>query len=646
MPQYLSTDPNAGQPAVTPPAASQPRYLSTDPHAGEPARAARPDTLMGHTGDFLGEATSSINPVNIYQAIKSIVFDLPQTARGILDANDVVRQKAIEAFKRGDAAEGLRHGLAWATPYLAAAGGGLVGGPAGFVAGTLIGAGAGPRLDQAGEAFAEGRYGKGAGIVTDLGVQAALTRVPAKVSVPVRPRLLRPSPNRQTQAAVRFAEQEGIPVRASTVTERPMIANLEKRLEGTVGGSAPMQAAREAEQAALTTTGTRLAQTANRGAPQTPVSAGEGVRTAVDAKIRDLHQTATTEYDIVRAAEQQQAQTIRQSGGVRAPATAAQPFTAVPLAVDLANTKAALRPLYDRMMREAEIAPPMGGKAQALGALDRLMRGPDQAPLSLVDEALGDLKAMARGADMPELRTGGQSRAAVAVQALDSRVRAAAAQAGPDVLRALEAGRAATTRKYLVAETRDLLSAEPGQVYKHLTANADTAVARLRAVQSVAPAEIPNVARAYLDDALDLATSEGGFIHTDRLFANWQKLGGETKRMLFPRPGQVAALDNFFLLAKKLGTNANPSGTANVLRAFNPTEILGYLPAKALAKVLTSQRGVKYLTTGLRLSASPAPAARALATVQVTRAAQSAGIPLPLRADESAPPAAPAGQRP
>ena len=632
MPQYLSTDPNAGQPAVTPPAASQPRYLSTDPHAGEPARAIRSDTLMGHAGDFLSESTSSINPVKLYHALKSVVMDLPGTVQGIGRAQGELKEKAEQSFQAGDYVAASRHLVNYLLPFI------------------------GPRLDQSGDAFAEGRYGKGLGILTDLGVQTALMKVPAKVSVPVRPRLLRPSPNPQTQAAVRFAEQEGIPVRASTVTGSPMVANLEKRLEGTVGGSAPMQAAREAEQTALAATGARLAREtnrlpppariANRGAPQTPVSAGERVRAAVEAKIRDLHQTATTQYGIVRAAEQQQAQTIRQSGGVRAPATAAQPFTAVPLAVDLANTKAALRPLYDRMMREATIAPPMGGKAQALGALDRLMRGPDQAPLSLVDEALGDLKAMARGADMPELRTGGQSRAALAVQALDARVRATAAQAGPDVLRALEAGRAATTRKYLVAETRDLLSAEPGQVYRQLTANADTAVARLRAVQSVAPVEIPNVARAYLDDALDLATSEGGFIHTDRLFANWQKLGGDTKRVLFPRAGQIEALDNFFLLAKKLGTNANPSGTANVLRAFNPTEILGYLPAKALAKVLTSPRAVKYLTTGLRLSASPAPAAKALAAAQVMRAAQSAGIPLPLRADQSAPPAAPERRQP
>ena len=112
----------------------------------------------------------------------------------------------------------------------------------------------------------------------------------------------------------------------------------------------------------------------------------------------------------------------------------------VGMPVHLAVEKQMLEPLYTRLKRESELVPLQGDKGRALVALDRLMNGPDVAPVSVVDAALGDLKTMARS-EIPELRTAGQGVAAAAVKRLSAAVDRAVAKAGPEAVEALEAGR-------------------------------------------------------------------------------------------------------------------------------------------------------------------------------------------------------------
>ena len=126
----------------------------------------------------------------------------------------------------------------------------------------------------------------------------------------------------------------------------------------------------------------------------------------------------------------------------------------------------------------------------------------------------------------------------------------------------------------------------------------------------MAPAELPKIGRAYLDSLLDQATSEGGFGHGAKLLASWQKLGPETKALLFKDPAYVRDLDNFFLLSKKLAANPNPSGTASTVMRVTEGGLLFTNPltfaateigAAGLSSLLHSSRGVRLLTQGLRL---------------------------------------------
>lgn len=299
-------------------------------------------------------------------------------------------------------------------------------------------------------------------------------------------------------------------------------------------------------------------------------------------------------------------------------------------AVDVSGAKQGpLRSVYeDLSAQNKSVAFQDGtGKAKALRALEKFMSGPDSQPLTVLDGVLGDLKSLSRGADMPELRTAGQGTAALAVKELDGLVRRRAAQAGPHVLKALEEGRAATSQKYAVADVMDMLSAEPGQVFRQLTQAKDVGLARLRAVEKIAPNELPNVGRALLEDMLQIATQEGGFGHGQKLWADWNKIGAETKARLFKKPGQIQALDDFFMLSKKIDENPNPSGTGTMPK-LSFAELFAAVPAWAAAKMMLNPASVKALTTARIAYRSPSRAAQSLVAAQLSKAAQSAGVPL------------------
>jgi hypothetical protein len=317
---------------------------------------------------------------------------------------------------------------------------------------------------------------------------------------------------------------------------------------------------------------------------------------------------------------------------------AAEGMQAMQLAVDLRDAKASLAPLLDRLNRKRELTGQlMGDEGRAAVALDALVNGPDHAPLSVVDAALGDIKAMARGAEMPELRTTGQGLAAQAVADLDLLVRLRAEQAGPQVLDALEQGRAATKAKWGAADVLDTVSDEPVRAFRQATARGDAGIDRLREVAKLAPGEMPKVGRAVLEELFGMATAEGGFDRGARLFADWQALGPETKKLLYPNPMLRADLDKFFLLAKKMAENPNPSGSALVgalvpqgYALMTPAGVPLLIGSAALSGLLHSPRGVRLLTRGLETPATGGAgkslAMQIRALVPSVRAAQVGGL--------------------
>ena len=549
----------------------------------------------------------------IPEAIKQAVTDPIGTVQGIGAEHQRVFEEAKAAYAKGDYLTAARKGI----NYMAL--------------------GVGPSIDASTDKMMRGDIAEGMG---EVATTAGLTAVGFRPrGAPVtKPPILKGPANAKDAAAVAFARQRGVPLDVGTATGSQFAKNVQKKVASSYGGANTAEALQTSQAQHLTRVGGELAD-ATAAKPTNPVAAGESVRASLTKQIQDLHVKASGAYEVLREMEQAQANGLPTNPKVLATMDAT---ARTPLAVDITAAVKQLQPLYRQLKRESELGIPMhGAKGRTLAALDGLMNSPNVAPLSVVDAALSDLKALARGADIPELRTSGQATAAQAVQALDAQVRAAAAKAGPNILQALEEGRAATKQKYVTADVLDLLSGEPGQVFRQLTQSKDVGLERLRAVQKLAPKEMPTVARAYIEDLMDVATQEGGFGHADKLWADWNKLGAQTKATLFSK-AQMSDLDNFFLVAKRIKENPNPSGTAQVM---NATNVLMGIPSWAVAKMLLTPGGSKALTTARLASRNPSKATQALAVAQITKAAQSAGIPLDAipALGETAPPTTPTG---
>jgi hypothetical protein len=304
----------------------------------------------------------------------------------------------------------------------------------------------------------------------------------------------------------------------------------------------------------------------------------------------------------------------------------------IQLPVDLRTAKEALTPIYETLMRRYPIAQQQA--SPGLKAIENIVKGPDYAPLSDVDANLGAIKGIAR-TDLPELRSVGQGLAAKAVKELDAIVKETAFDAGSGALDALEIGRKATVQKYRAGEILEKLKDEPVKVFKAVTAEKDTGIAQLRRLAKISPEVLPQIGRAYLDDLIGRATAEGGLKHAAAIANDWQRLGPQTKRMLY-KPELVSELDKFFLLARKMAESPNPSGSAltgwiagGVTHAIiHPlTGIPMQLGQGALAQFLNSPQGVRILTQGIRIPSGNKAQAAAWAS-QVVAFAERNGISL------------------
>jgi hypothetical protein len=300
-----------------------------------------------------------------------------------------------------------------------------------------------------------------------------------------------------------------------------------------------------------------------------------------------------------------------------APTLGASTTEQMQLPVDRRGAKTALRPILDEMRRTMPIAQQQA--SPGLRAVENIVEGPDFAPLSITERDLSAVKAAARGADLPQLRSVSQGVAARAVDALSKeidRTLATAPYGGEEAAQALAAGRRATARKYATAEVFDQLRNEPVGAFRQATAAGDAHIDYLRALAREAPREMPKIGRAVLDELLDRATIEGGYTRAASVANAWERLGPETRKLLFG-PNHTEALDNFFLLAKMLAEHPNPSMSALTITsalsgawaiAHPVTGVSGALAGYGLATLLNSPRGVRLLTRGLTIPGESAAA--------------------------------------
>lgn len=615
----------SGQPAGTRPpdldAQGQPTFTSSNEKDASGAATVDPNTL----GTFASHFGDQINPMNVVRAVAPLVpipkqyggggVDAPgnllKTAQATIFPTEIL-QKAHASFKQGDYVTAARHFIDYILPVI------------------------GPALEKPADEMQHGKFAAGMGDALGLGTALfgadGLSRMLKGVRTPA---LIKPN------ASVDFGRSRGVPIDAATATDNLAVKGTQALADRSLGGSMVATPALAAQSAAMERVGGELAIEAHP-TPMTPETAGTSLRDALTAKQRGHEQTANTAYDKLRQIEADATPTKTQTGtktvetGVldadgRSVTRTTPIVESTKLAVDIRASKAQLKPIYNQLMREKDITPPMGAKGRALAALDRLMNAPDVAPVSIVDAALSDLKALDRATTGP-----GQGIVKQTVKSLDGAVQRAVHQAGPEAVRALQDGRQATIAKYQTADVLDTLHVEPVKAINSLTAPKDAAIQKLRTVTQQVPKQADIIARGYLEDLLA----------KPQMVAEWRKLGAQTRAILFPKAGQTAALDHFFTLTDRISkTNVNPSGSGYVASLTAQGMMLWLDPVHAvpmqisgwaLSKLLRSPAAVQALTRGLTLPVKTPVAMRAAATAKLVQAAQDAGVALaPAAADQT-----------
>lgn len=467
-----------------------------------------------------------------------------------------------------------------------------------------------------------------------------------------------PNPNPAVADAVDFGLKRGIPVDAGTATGNFAVKGAQHLADRSIGGSMANAGAPQAAADALTKTGRDLAADVHP-APVTPEKAGAAVSGAVEASSDAAAARANAAYGTLRQIEAIPANTKTVQVGTKTttspitgpngqPVVTTTPITKdIALPVDMRPVKQALAPI------EAEISqrmtPAQRDVDPALNAIRNILNRDDYLPASVADKDLSYLKKIQRGpAADPVKRVAGQ-----AIDALDQQVQDAVSRAGPSAVRALSEGRTATIDKYAARDVLDNLREEPVQAFTQALWKNDAGIDQLRAVQKYAPAEMPKLGRAFVDDLVNQATAEGDFSKQSGIWSKWQSLGPETKKIIFSDPATVKNLDNFFLLAKKMGENPNPSGTAHVLSLGSqglalamqphiaiPIEISGAI----LSKMLHNPAAVRTLTEGMQIpvgsAAAPFVAGKVLAAANRLGLAEEPGNERaqPIAAPETPPP--------
>lgn len=581
--------------AVKPPADSARVPSSFAMVNGQPV-ANEPDdepTWMDSATNFFKEALKSVNPIAINQGMADALWDPRGALAGILNAQGEVGAKAKAEFEKGNYAQGARHAINWLLPVV------------------------GPRLDQAGDFMQEGEFAKGLGATVDVAGQVAgpkavgnLTRGGVKVPALVK------NPNPVDAAAVQAGLRAGVPVDAATASGNPYVRGVQRLSEHTtLAGAHVGQQAAAGAAAGLSDWGAALANKVAPGPARTIEQAGESLQTSIAARAardaagrgragerlagkvhptavaretagqgtRDsiavrrgaLHEEAGVAYDGLRAIEADPANAVSIPEMITLPTSSGTPLrvpsgqtTTVALPVDQTAAKAAFAPLREHLLQTMPLAQRQA--SPGLLAIENILNGPDMVPLSVADANLSALKRIARQASSPDTANVSQGLAKAAISQLDAAVQRAATKAGPEATRLLREGRNAVKAKYAAQEVLEALHTEPVRVVDQLTRPRDVALRQLQDVQKLAPAEMPKIARAYVDGLLEADAGTAT--------RQWQQLGAQSKAILIQDPKLRQALDTFFR------PGPGPAGSAAEVLKTLPQEPVRVLTQATYAK--------------------------------------------------------------
>jgi hypothetical protein len=411
--------------------------------------------------------------------------------------------------------------------------------------------------------------------------------------------------NPTQQAAVDYLREQGVPLTGGQQTGNKYLTAIEATTAHTPLGAQKAREFHAGTESALRDLAGELAGEAH-GEPVSPYEAGTIVGDTLTHSIAELAGQADQAYEKAWEHAGDPAYTkkvqiktatepVLDAAGQPTGQTKRVPvYGDVNMPVDVRWMKAIAR---DQLPKYEYLPAAERAQSAAYSILKGIGKGNDHISAQQAEEALKGLKAEVGYGTDPNMRNVAQGVAAQMIPRLQKAIDAAVGESGQDAVTGLQEGRKLHARKMDFAEVQKKLREEPVQAFGQLTQGRDSGVNYLKEIARRAPDSLPVLGRAYLDTLFDKAMKEGGWMRTDGVFKAWDSLGDQTKALLFPKEGQVKALDRFFLAQKITAERINTSGTALVKEAQDAgTNLLKWLKGKYAGDILFSPKGIRFLT--------------------------------------------------
>ncbi len=339
------------------------------------------------------------------------------------------------------------------------------------------------------------------------------------------------------------------------------------------------------------------------GGAKTKSTAGVSVQQKIAAKLNDYSGAARTAYQslIQRAkANPEMVQvgtepTMEYAPGADIPPDAPEIPTRpvmkpVAGATSTAAVKAAAAPILDEIMKTIPEA--QRQMSPSVSLLKQIMARPAYVDIETAINDNSALQNLAR-TETPQLRTQAQRISSALSSPYRDAIDQAATKLGPDAMQMLQDGRQATINKYELGKAVPKQTAQnPVNLANYLTAGDGKAVPVLQTLQKHIPDAIPDVARATVENIFGHTTAKGGVSRVPGALAKWNKLGSETRQILFGKDVSEE-ITNLLNYASMATGEMNPSGTAGVGQIAGLTALLLKDPMSAIAAMAGSRAMAK-----------------------------------------------------
>lgn len=457
-------------------------------------------------------------------------------------------QKAHDALKQGRYIEAAGYGMAGALPIF------------------------GPPAAQIGDEIGASHIGEAAADAALLaGPEAYSAAAPSSVSIP-RPALRTvENVNNPVEETALQSVQGKVRMTPGQRAGQAGLQSAERNLRNMPGTSTEAEQFYRGAQDDIAREGATRVQQQGQTPGFTPQTtnaygAGQAVQQALTDRVTALKRYADKLYDSARQTTARNTQTVQigtQPTVIPNPAAATDPSAPATIAsiapimetlespVNLAPIRQQLKPVYDDL--SSNLTPVKQQNSPAFTALKNLMDRTDLTQMNAMDfdKFLGAMKSITRDGTSDTLSTQSQRLARQVISAGERQLQTALQGAGPNVLAKLQNARRAVREYHDTADFLDDLKSEPGALYKNLTTGGDRVQNTLLDLHNKAPKALDTVGRTFLGEMMDKATREGGWARSAGVKADWDRLGPESKNLMFG-PSVTKNLDDFFRAAKLL----------------------------------------------------------------------------------------------